>query len=96
MTIGHNSGISARDLVAFAERIERLSEEIGGLQEERKEVYEEAKAAGFDAPTLRRAIKLREMPKKDREEAAAMLDLYVAVLDDADRAATERSIEEGV
>jgi|DEB19_MinimDraft_3_1074340.scaffolds.fasta_scaffold17185_6 uncharacterized protein (UPF0335 family) len=95
-TIGHNSGFAAQQLVAFAERVERLSEEIEGLQDDRKEVFEEAKGVGFDPAILKKALKLRAMPKAEREEAAAILDLYVRALEEGDKAQFEKSLKEGV
>ena len=50
----HNLSNSATALLGYVERVERLDEEIGGLTDDRKEVYGEAKGQGFDAAILRR------------------------------------------
>lgn len=74
-------GDNARaELRSFVERIERLDEEIGALTDDRKEVFAEAKNAGFDTKTLRKLIALRRMDDEDRLKAAALMDLYAAAL----------------
>ena len=62
------------------ERIERLSEEKKGIQEDIKDVYSEAKSAGYDAKILRAVIRLRAMRPDDRAEYQAVLDTYMAAL----------------
>jgi len=68
-------------LMSNVERIERLEEEKAVLQDDIKEIYAEAKSQGFDVPTLRKVMRLRKMDLKAREEAAALLDLYMTALD---------------
>lgn len=62
------------------ERIERLSEDKKGIQDDIKDVYNEAKSAGFDAKILRAVIRLRAMRPDDRAEYQAVLDTYMAAL----------------
>ena len=62
------------------ERIERLSEEKKGIQDDIKDVYAEAKAVGYDAKILRQVIKLRAMKPDDRREMEAVLDAYMCAL----------------
>ena len=83
-------------LLSYVERIERLTEEVDALSEDRKEVYSEAKGTGFDTKILHRVIALRKMDKADRQEQAALLDLYMEALEDAQKAAIQKSIDEGV
>lgn len=64
----------------LVERIERISEEIAGLQQDRRDVISEAKAYGYDAATLRRVIQRRKMNPSDRCEADALLESYEAAL----------------
>lgn len=89
--VGHNSGFAAKELVSFAERIERLTEEKEALAADMKEVYSEAKGVGFDTAILRKAIRLRQIPKAERQEADAVLDLYLSALEGHDRAEREQS-----
>lgn len=71
-----NEGIAADQLKSFIERIERLEEEKAGLAADIREVYAEAKSAGFDTKVMRQLIRLRKMDREDRQEQEALLDLY--------------------
>lgn len=75
------SEVIAADLLRqMIERAERLEEEKKGIAEDIKEVFSEAKAQGFDVPTMKKLIKLRGMEKHKRDEADALLDTYMAAL----------------
>ena len=74
------SGVAGAQLKSFIERIERLMEEIKGLQDDVKDVYAEAKARGYDTKTMRRIVALRRMETHDRQEADALLETYKAAL----------------
>jgi uncharacterized protein (UPF0335 family) len=73
-------GIAGDRLRSFIERIERLEEEKRALGEDIKEVYAEAKSAGFDLPTLRQIVRIRKMDQDDRDEKQALLDTYMNAL----------------
>jgi uncharacterized protein (UPF0335 family) len=72
--------IAADELRLLIERIERLDEEIKGLNDDKRDVYAEAKAQGFDAPTMRRCIKIRKLEPHTRDEAEALLATYLEAL----------------
>lgn len=72
--------IAAGQLRAFIERIERVQEDIDALSDDRKEIYAECKAMGFDTKAVRTLVKLRKMDQAERQEAEAILDLYKAAL----------------
>src|SRR5215211_8287028 len=74
------SGVAGAQLKAFIERIERLMEEIKGLQDDVKDVYAEAKGAGFDVKVMRKIISMRKRDVAEREEEEAILDLYMQSL----------------
>lgn len=59
------------------ERIERLEEEKKGISDDIKDVYQEAKATGYDAKILRAVIRLRKMKPDDRKEFEAVLETYM-------------------
>ncbi len=67
-------------LRSFIERVERLEEEISGLNDDKKEVYAEAKGQGFDVKTLKKVIALRRKDPDDRAEEDALLDTYLSAL----------------
>ena len=62
------------------ERVERLEEEKKGIGDDIKDVYNEAKATGYDAKIMRQIVRLRKMQPDDRKEMEAILDLYKAAL----------------
>lgn len=64
----------------LVERIERLLEEKKGLTDDIRDVYSEAKSAGYDAPTIRECIKLRKMDRDKRAEREALLETYQLAL----------------
>ena len=76
---GHNA-ISAEQLRQIVARIERLDADRAAIVEDIKAVYDEAKGNGFDTKVLRRIIRLRKMDDKDRQEQAAVLELYASAI----------------
>nr|HIL76058.1 DUF2312 domain-containing protein [Rhodospirillales bacterium] len=74
-------GIASERLRTIIERIERLEEEKAALAEDIREIFSEAKAAGFDVKILRQVIRLRKLDNSDRQEQEAILDLYKRALD---------------
>lgn len=79
--IGHNSGggaVASDELKGLVERVERLNEEIKNLQDDRKDVYAEAKSRGYDAKTMRAIVQIRKMEPQVYQEQRALLDTYLA------------------
>ncbi|MBO7556498.1 MAG: DUF2312 domain-containing protein [Alphaproteobacteria bacterium] len=74
-------GIASDRLRSLIERIERLEEEKKALAGDIRDVYAEAKSAGFDTKIMRTIIKLRKMNASDREEQEYLLDTYRKALD---------------
>lgn len=74
-------GIAGDRLRSFVERIERLEEEKVALAADIREVYSEAKGAGFDVKILRNIINLRKMDASERQEQEEILDIYKRALD---------------
>jgi uncharacterized protein (UPF0335 family) len=68
---------------AFVERIENLDGEIQELNEQKKEVFAEAKGEGFDVKILKEIVKLRKQDEEERDERESMLDLYMRVMEQA-------------
>ena len=61
-------GIDASRLRSLVERIERLEEEKKELQSDIRDIFAEAKSAGFDVKALRTVLKLRKMNAAARDE----------------------------
>lgn len=78
---GDNVDVSARRLVSFIQRIERLNEEKKTLGADIREVFSEAKSGGFDVKILRQVIKRRAMDRADLEEQDALLAVYETNVD---------------
>lgn len=72
-----NGNVAADELRLLIERIERLKEEIKGLNEDVSDVFKEAKSRGFDTATMKRVIKLRTMESHTLQEADALLTTYL-------------------
>lgn len=68
-------------LKSLIERIERLEEEKKGLQSDIRDIFSEARGAGFDVKVMRQIIKLRKMNKADRDEQEILLETYKEALD---------------
>jgi uncharacterized protein (UPF0335 family) len=73
-------GIAADRLRSFVERIERLEEEKKVLANDIKDVFAEAKGAGFDVKILKKLISLRRMEAQEREEMDEILQLYMRAI----------------
>ena len=69
---------------SFVERIEHLDAELQELNEQKKEVFLEAKAGGFDVKILKEIIKLRKQDKDERDERDSLLDLYMRAMETAE------------
>ena len=68
---------------AFVERIENLDTEIQELNEQKKEVFAEAKGDGFDVKILKEIVKLRKQDEEERDERESTLDLYMRAMEQA-------------
>lgn len=77
--IGHNSMHSdaGERLKGLIERIERLEEEKQSLSADQREVFAEAKSAGFDTKIMRQIIRLRKFDEADRLEQDSLLATYM-------------------
>ena len=71
-----SGGIAVDRLRSLVERIERLEEERKALGSDIKDIYAEAKSAGFDPKVLRQLIRIRKQEAADVEEQETMLDIY--------------------
>lgn len=63
-------------LTSFIRRIERLNEEKDGLAADIREIFSEAKSAGYDAKVMRILIRERKMDRADFQEQQALLEVY--------------------
>ncbi|MCL4171257.1 UNVERIFIED_CONTAM: hypothetical protein GTU68_054081 [Idotea baltica] len=72
--------VTADELRAFVERLERLDQEKKDIAEAAKEVMAEAKGRGYDTKVLRKVMALRKRDPQDISEEEAVLELYKEAL----------------
>ena len=77
-------GIAGSRVRSFVERVEQLEIEIAELNEQKKEVFLEAKGEGFDVKILKEIIKIRKQDKEERDEHETLLDVYLRAMDRAE------------
>lgn len=68
--------VEGERLRAFVERIERLEADKAAVAGDIRDVYAEAKAAGFEVKVLRQLVRLRGMDREERAEQEELLALY--------------------
>ncbi len=88
--MGHNSQAAVQDepatsfsrdrLKSIIERIERVEEEIKASQDDRKEIYLEAKSAGYDVKALRTIVRMRKQDANERAEQETILETYLQAM----------------
>lgn len=72
---GHNG-----QLKALVERINREEDSKKEIADGIKDIYAEAKSAGFDVKQLRRSVSISRQDQNKRAEADAILGTYLAAL----------------
>lgn len=73
-------GVGRDQLRAFVERIERLEDEVKAINDDKSEVYKEARGNGFDVKVMRKIIADRRKDPSERQEFEAVYDAYAAAL----------------
>lgn len=77
---GHNSaaagGIAADRLRSIVERVERLESERKALSGDIKDIFTEAKSAGFEVKIIRQIIRIRKQEPAEVEEQETLLSIY--------------------
>jgi uncharacterized protein (UPF0335 family) len=80
--------VAAKQIRAFVERIERLDEEIKALNDDKRDIYQEAKSQGFDVKALKTVIARRRKDARELAEHEEIVDLYWAALESGTESAT--------
>lgn len=70
------TNVAGDRLRSIIERIERLEEERKALASDIKDIYSEAKSAGFDVKVIRQLIRIRKQEPAEVEEQETLLDVY--------------------
>ena len=71
---------AADRLRSLVDRIERLEEERKALASDIKDIYSEAKSAGFDVKVLRQLIRIRKQEPAEVAEQETLLVVYRCAL----------------
>lgn len=72
------SNTDDKNLKMFINRIERVNSEILLLQDDRRDIFAEAKAGGYDPRAMREIIRLRKMDPQVRRERQDKVEQYMA------------------
>lgn len=89
-------GIAVDRLRSFFQRVERLDEEIAGLNDDKKELYAEMKGSGFDVAAFKAAYALLRKQAKDPtafQEREAIVDLYLDAMSSGTNIATRAPVQ---
>lgn len=82
--IGHNSNVTNKDaanrLKGYIEGIENYEADKKQISESIKEIFDEAKAAGFDVKIMRKILKIRKTPNDKLQEEQYLLETYCEAL----------------
>jgi uncharacterized protein (UPF0335 family) len=73
--------IAGDRLRSFVERIERIEEDLKAMDDDKKDVFAEAKGEGFDVRILKEVIRLRKQDQDERDERDALLDIYLRAVE---------------
>lgn len=74
------NGVDGSVLLSYCERIERIEEEKKALQNDIKEIFEEAENRGFDKKALKEVLKRRKMDENDARELDFSVEVYKKAL----------------
>ena len=82
---------------SIVERVERIDEEIRGLNADKSDIFKEAKGTGLDVKALKRVIAALRKDEHERNEEDELFALYFAAAQsgtsDATRARTSGMAE---
>lgn len=74
------AGFAKEQLKSFIERVENRDEVIKDANDDKKDIFAEARANGFDVKALKAIIKIRKEDADKRKELGAIVDLYAQAL----------------
>lgn len=76
MKNANHGAIDNAQLISYIERIEHLNEDAAAIAADIKEVFDEAKSAGYDPKYIRQMIALRKMDADERDEQDELTKMY--------------------
>jgi uncharacterized protein (UPF0335 family) len=79
-----NESIGAARLRSIIERIEHLTEERKAIASCIKDIFSEAKSAGFDTKVIRLVLKVRASDRESLDEIEQLRDAYLHAIESGD------------
>lgn len=80
MTQANHGAIDNSQLITIIERIEKLNEDTANIAADIKEIFTEAKSAGFDPKYIRQMIRLRKLDPDEIDEQDELVKMYRSAL----------------
>lgn len=80
MTNSNHGTFDNQQLLSIIERIEKLNEDAAAIASDIKEIYSEAKSAGYDPKYIRQMIRLRKMDPDELDETDELTHMYRSAL----------------
>lgn len=80
MATENKGSIDNKQLLTIIERVEKLNEETAAIAADIKEIYAEAKSAGYDPKYIRQMIRLRKLDPDELDEADELTKMYRSAL----------------
>lgn len=72
----NHGAINNEQLLSIIQRIEKLNEDSAAIAADVKEIYSEAKSAGYDPKYIRQMIRLRKLDPDELDEADELTKMY--------------------
>ena len=72
----NHGAIDGQQLLSIIERIEKLNEDMAAIAVDVKEIFSQAKSAGYDPKYIRECIKLRKKDADEIDEHDELLQMY--------------------
>jgi len=85
MPMSNFAGVSGNQLRSLLERVEFLEEQKANIAADIREVFAEAKSAGFDVKIIRQILKMRKMNVEEQKEQEEILQIYLQALEMSQR-----------
>ncbi len=76
MKQANHGAIDNSQLITIIERIEKLNEDTANIAADIKEIFSEAKSAGFDPKYIRQMIRLRKLDPDELDEQDELVQMY--------------------
>ena len=80
MKQANHGALDNKQLLSIIERIERLNEDTANIAADIKEIFTEAKSAGYDPKYIRQMIRLRKLDQDEIDEQDELVKMYRSAL----------------